>query len=50
VASVEQKAILAGMALCWRDVADAAVTALVVVPLHETNRPLPRGIQIGKPP
>jgi hypothetical protein len=31
VASVEQKAILAGMALCWRDVADAAVAVLVVV-------------------
>ena len=36
------------MALRRGDVADAAVTVLVVVPVHEIGRPLPRRGEIGK--
>src|SRR5215218_744014 len=36
------------MALCRRDVADAAVMVLVVVPVHEAGGPLPGGIEVSK--
>ena len=49
MASAQQAAILAGMALPRRDIADAAVPMRVVVPLHEARRPLPGGSQIGEP-
>jgi len=41
--------ILAGMALGWGDVADAAVPVLVIVPVHEAHRPMSRRLQVGKP-
>ena len=37
------------MALHRVDVANAAVPALVVVPMHEAPGPLPGGIRIGEP-
>src|SRR4051795_12295968 len=45
----EHGSILAGMALGWGDVANAAVTMLVVVPVHELHRPVSRRLQVGKP-
>jgi hypothetical protein len=48
MAVIEQCSILPGMALSRRDVADAAVTVLVVVPVHEAGGPLPGGIEVGK--
>src|ERR1700733_4344378 len=46
---LEQRAILPSMALCRGNIADAAVAVLMVVPLHKTRRPLPRGVEVGKP-
>src|SRR6202034_1251199 len=43
-----QRPILADMTLCWGDVADTTVPVFVVVPLHKPNRPLPRGVEVGK--
>jgi hypothetical protein len=48
VAGGEHGSILAGMTLCWRDIADSAVSMLVVIPLHETQSPLPCGLQIDE--
>jgi hypothetical protein len=48
MAVTEQCAIPPGMALGRRDVADAAVMVLVVVPVHEAGGPLPGGIEISK--
>src|SRR4051812_39679628 len=45
----EHGSILAGMALGWGDVADAAVPVLVVEPVHELHRPVSRRLQVGKP-
>src|SRR5215210_2163950 len=36
------------MALSGRDVADAAVMVLMVVPVHEAGGPLPGGIEVSK--
>jgi hypothetical protein len=48
MAGLEQRAILPGMTLCRGDVADAAMAVPVVIPLHKPNRPLPRGVKVGK--
>ena len=48
VAASEQRAILPGMSLSWRDVLNAAVMVLVVVPVHEGRGPLPSGIEISE--
>src|SRR5215207_10341204 len=48
MAGGEGGAVLAGMALRRGDIADAAVPVLVVVPVHEGGRPLPRLGQVGK--
>jgi hypothetical protein len=48
MAGCEQTAILPGMALRWRDVANVTVPVLVVVPLDKARRPLPGSIQIGE--
>jgi len=49
VAGFEQTAIPSGMTLCRGNIADAAVSVLVVVPLHELHRPLAGSHQIGEP-
>src|SRR3712207_7932894 len=48
MAGGEDGTVPAGMALRRGDVADAAVPVLVVVPVHERGRPLPRLGQVGK--
>ncbi len=48
VASLQDAAIIARMPLRRRDVADAAVAMLVVVPTHEVRRPLTRVSQISE--
>src|SRR3954466_2035371 len=45
----EHGSILAGMALGWGDVADAAVPVLVVVPVRASHRPVARRLQVGHP-
>src|SRR3954468_10003774 len=40
VAASKQRPVLSGMTLCRRDVADAAVPMLMVVPVHEVCGPL----------
>src|SRR5206468_12959337 len=49
VARRKHEPVLAGMALGRTDVADAAVSMLVVVPVHELPRPVSRGLEVGKP-
>src|ERR1700761_5484107 len=44
----EQRRILPGMTLCRRDIADAAVAVLMVVPVHEVSGPPPGSIEVGK--
>lgn len=46
--SRKDRDVVAFMALCRADVADAAVPVIVVVPMHELARPLARGAQIRK--
>src|SRR3954469_13294694 len=48
VARREHEPVLAGMALGRTDVADAAVSMLVVVPVHEPPRPVSGGLQVGE--
>jgi len=48
MASGENRPIFAGVALCRRDIADAAMAVRVVVPMHETRRPGARLVKIGK--
>ena len=48
VASSEHAAILPGMTLRRGDVADAAMTMLIVVPLHKPNRPLSRDVKVSE--
>ena len=48
VTASKQRAILPGMSFSRRDVADAAVMVLVVVPVHEAGGPLPGGIEISE--
>jgi hypothetical protein len=50
MAGGQQRRVLAGMALGRGDVADCAVTVLVVVPAHERGGPLPRGVEVGEAP
>ena len=50
MASGQDLVIFAGVALCRRDVADAAVAVRVVGPMHETRRPGARPLKIGKAP
>ena len=50
MASGKDRLILAGVALCRSDVADAAVAVRVVVPMHEVRRPGARLLKIGKAP
>lgn len=47
--SHQHAVILTGMTLPRRDIANAAVPMLVVVPAHEARRPLPGGVQLGEP-
>jgi hypothetical protein len=47
--SHQHAAILTGMTLSRRDIANAAVAMLVVVPAHEARHPLPGGVQLGEP-
>src|SRR3954468_17241449 len=49
VARREHEPVLADMALGRGDVADAAVSMLVVVPVHELPRPVSRRLEAGKP-
>ena len=49
VARGEHGPVLAGVALSRRDVADAAVAVLVVVPVHEPPRPASRRVEVCKP-
>jgi len=44
----EDRVVLAGMALCRADVADAAVPMVDVVPMHEAHCPPARFIQVGE--
>ena len=46
----QHAAILTGMTLSRRDVANATVPVLVIVPAHEACHPLPGGAQLGEPP
>ena len=48
VTASKQRLVLTCMTLCRRDVADAAVVVLVVVPVHEAGGPLASGIEVGK--
>ena len=48
MAVIKQCAIPPDMALSGRDVANAAVMVLVVVPVHEAGGPLPGGIEVSK--
>ena len=48
VAGGEHGAILPGMALRRRDVTDAAVAVVMIVPLDEACGPLPGGVEIGE--
>src|SRR3954471_8753990 len=48
VAASKQRPVLSGMALSGRDVTDAAVMVLVVVPVHEAGGPLASGIEVSE--
>src|ERR1700712_5876960 len=48
VALSERGPILPGMALRGGDVADAAVSVLMIVPMGKAHGPFPGGLQIGK--
>src|SRR3954452_22632603 len=49
VARREHELVLTGMTLGRTGVADAAVSMLVVVPVHESARPVSRRLEVGKP-
>ncbi len=46
----QDRVILTGVTLRRRDIADATVPVLVVVPLHERHGPFTGGFQICKAP
>ena len=45
----QHAAILTGMTLSRRDIANAAVPVFVVIPAYEAHRPLLGGVQLGEP-
>ena len=45
----QQRTILAGMALCRRDVADTAMAVVVAAPMDEAHGPRPGRMEIGEP-
>jgi len=49
VARGEQCLVLAIVALCRGDIADATVAVLIVVPMHEARSPVSGGVAVGEP-